>query len=716
MPFVPTSHLRLHTALVAGVLTALPMASLAQEASIDNAGQFSPLALTVGGVTNDGTTVVGSVTQSGVTSRGFTYSKGAGVQRTTMALDPSGTFINGVSGDGSRFVGSAGAGPATPVAYVTLGSVRVGRGPANQAVNGVINAASDDGNIVVGAQNNSGMNLASVWDVRDLFFNATELTDPNVTTSVANDVSADGTVVVGDATLLGGGQSGFFYDRSLGGAATMVMIGTLPGGVSFSTANAVSADGTTVVGSAQNAGFVNRAIRWTQADGIQELGDLDGTVGGITFAEGVSGDGSIIVGTGITGAGERAFRWTADTNTQNLMTLLQDEGVDLTGTVLTSAVDITPDGKYIVGVAEVDFGMGAERTAYIALYDATPDPEEAEEEEDTPAAPAAGVIFPTDFTDSANSIGTGLRFGGQAARLASDGLFFQGINTPLGGQSLGFAQAPGKFGGFVFGQGQQLLSSAPDDATTGSGGAGVTYTLPGGLLLGTGALALRHQTTSSTLGSTAEITGLGAGAFLRYGPRETGPQLMFNVTRLALEAKVDRNYRNGGAIETASGDTKGRFTGVKARFGWGMALSGATVVTPFADVSRSSAQFDGYTETGGLFRGVVSAQESRQTTVELGAQVSRQVSPKLRLSGGLSAQRFSESGTQASVAVTALNGATFGGGAFSQQSNAVRAEFGVSYDVSDAVRVTSGLSVRKGLSGASDLDEASLTVGVSFSF
>src|SRR5262245_58861883 len=95
--------------------------------------------------------------------------------------------------------------------------------------------------------------------------------------------------------------------------AAIIDVGDLFGGTSSSFANGISADGKTVVGSA-NTPADPIAFRWTISGGIQSIGDLPG---GSTrsSAYAVSSDGSVAVGEGnITSSlpasvPQQAFRW-----------------------------------------------------------------------------------------------------------------------------------------------------------------------------------------------------------------------------------------------------------------------------------------------------------------------------------------------------------------------------------------------------------------------
>jgi probable HAF family extracellular repeat protein len=120
-------------------------------------------------------------------------------------------------------------------------------------------------------------------------------------------------------------------------------LGTLPGG-GWSVAQGVSADGSVVVGVAQNAAGDDRAFRWTAAGGMQDLGG-----GNQSRAWGVSADGSVVVGRARNAAGQwRAFRWTAEGGMEDLNTTYAS--LLTNGSILGEARAISPDGRYIVGV------------------------------------------------------------------------------------------------------------------------------------------------------------------------------------------------------------------------------------------------------------------------------------------------------------------------------------------------------------------------------
>lgn len=111
--------------------------------------------------------------------------------------------------------------------------------------------------------------------------------------SRAEAVSADGSVVVG-YSIVSGDLHAFRWTQ----AAGLTDLGKgMPMGI--------SADGLTIVG----MDFSGVIVRWTQATGMVGLRNLPGGDGG--FATAVSADGSVIVGSAQNSAGHsEAFRWT----------------------------------------------------------------------------------------------------------------------------------------------------------------------------------------------------------------------------------------------------------------------------------------------------------------------------------------------------------------------------------------------------------------------
>src|SRR5262249_15234010 len=112
------------------------------------------------------------------------------------------------------------------------------------------------------------------------------------------------------------------------------------------TANAISADGTTIVGHALDG---SGAFRYTQATGFQWLSDaLTGQSDSIRFARAVDADGGLILGD--TGTNTPAVIWDSLHGARSLADVLRsDYGIDIAEDSLLSPSGISDDGTVMVG-------------------------------------------------------------------------------------------------------------------------------------------------------------------------------------------------------------------------------------------------------------------------------------------------------------------------------------------------------------------------------
>ena len=152
--------------------------------------------------------------------------------------------------------------------------------------------------------------------------------------SFGDATSRDGTVVVGESN--GSSVEPFRWTASGG----MVGLG-LPGAYPRAATADVSADGSVVVGNGLDFSLNQEAFVWTESGGYDLLGFLPG--GTSSRSVGISGDGSVIAGVANSTEGQVGFRWTEATG----MTPL---GL-VPGQTSTFPRGISDDGSVIVGVA-----------------------------------------------------------------------------------------------------------------------------------------------------------------------------------------------------------------------------------------------------------------------------------------------------------------------------------------------------------------------------
>jgi probable HAF family extracellular repeat protein len=200
-------------------------------------------------------------------------------------------------------------------------------------------AVSNDGSVVVGLGWNDCKATGFRWDAANGMVSLGSL---DGYASRANDVSADGSVIVGWDDAADGSRRGA---RWVNGVESLLSTG----GVFLGGAEAVTADGSVLVGG--NAGPQgNQAYRWTEDKGSELLGKLPGgggLAGATAFA--TTDNGKVVVGA--SGAAKRdAFVWTKATGMFKLQDYLVGLGVTgLDGWRLDTALAISADGTKIAG-------------------------------------------------------------------------------------------------------------------------------------------------------------------------------------------------------------------------------------------------------------------------------------------------------------------------------------------------------------------------------
>jgi probable HAF family extracellular repeat protein len=219
-------------------------------------------------------------------------------------LTVSGDVLSGTSFDGFRWTRDGG--------FVTHGMTQIYQYARGQAV-------SADGTYVVGYHEDpQGLQAfrhsAAGVDKLGFLHAPSQYGKPS---SEAKGISGDGQIVVGSAS--GDGGSGAWRTRAFKWTASggMVPLPFLPGGGEYNAANAISRDGSAIVGTSDLGSWPNSTFHaYILRDGhaIQSLGDLPG--GNIdATATAISDDTQFVVGTSSSANGLEAFRWSAATGT-----------------------------------------------------------------------------------------------------------------------------------------------------------------------------------------------------------------------------------------------------------------------------------------------------------------------------------------------------------------------------------------------------------------
>lgn len=323
-------------------------------------------------ISDDGRVVVGG----GGTSEGlraFRWTPETGTQILDMIPGMATARAYGVSGDGQTIVGTgrrqdaSGAGLVWSAAHGASQLAYPGSGYFTEA-----RAASGDGSMIVGFSD-SGFGTgerALLWT--DGGFEHL-IDDPGVRRSFAFDVSSDGAVIIGTLRRTTGREQAFRWTRD-SGAQTLI---GLHGDTEVTIAASVSNDGEIIGGSVIDASGHRTPVVWSDGGAtVTDLSTLPGFEASSVWT--VSGDGTVFAGQATIDKGEesvilRAVYWNDSREIFDLNEYLPTLGIDLTGWVLTTAHDMSADGRTLIGEGY----FNGVRQAWIATI---------------PSPPAAGLI------------------------------------------------------------------------------------------------------------------------------------------------------------------------------------------------------------------------------------------------------------------------------------------------------------------------------------
>jgi probable HAF family extracellular repeat protein len=325
--------------LICTLTAALVLPAAAQTASFQGLGQMpgAVFGTYASAISGDGSTILGYGWVSSSTVRAYRWR----VADHYLLLDRPGS---------SDFFGSG--------AVSFVGSVIVGENPQpNQfaafrwtPANGLMTlpmniaaAVSADGSMVAGGDN--WWKTPGQTGIFGPFPGQQDQTE-------AFGLSPDGQVAVGGAIKGSDAFGPTFHAFRWTPSSGLQDLGLTTG--TQSSANAISANGLVIVGQATDSNGFWRAFRWTASTGMQDIGTLGGPMSNATA---VNMDGTVIVGNSLatsSSGSSHAFRWTAKTGMQDLRTALQSAGVKTANKwiVLYTTDGISADGTVIVGFGQ----------------------------------------------------------------------------------------------------------------------------------------------------------------------------------------------------------------------------------------------------------------------------------------------------------------------------------------------------------------------------
>lgn len=638
--------LTLFTALPV-VAIALPFENGIGEIPTLNQGLTQPL-----DISDDGRVVVGegygyrSSGESFVGSQAFRWTLGGDVSPLGVLGDGQFSAATGVNWDGSVVVGYSGSVLGPTRAFIWTESS--GMVSLLELADGRYSVAEDvsaDGKVVVGAITDFDVpagqaSQAYRWTVAHGIQTLGSLNGGS--NSGASAVSADGTVVVGSA--VDGKWSGDQLNSSRAYRWTenegMVAL-TLPDGTYSSRASGVSANGSVVVGSINFARVVtiggeglNRAFRWTEGDGIVNLGILPGD--SISWANAVSGDGKVVVGESAStesniGGGAvytafHTFRWTDSTGMQSVEDWLRSAGVVLDADVTSSATSTNYDGSVVVGTLKVSPAVNRS-FGYVARVSTL----------------GSGLVT---LADLQNSL--------QASAIASQ-TSLSSVNVLLNGVHSRPLDRRVDIGQKAF-----WISGdwGHDDHADRSGSIGMAEV---GLGYRFNALQLNLALGEAWGGQDMDLHGRteteGAYLFIE-GLVPVVKNIWATFGGYVHEGDNDlvRAYTNGTATDFSRAKPASNTWAVRARLDWENAATIAgSAYSPYADLSYGETSMDAYTETSGGFPARFDDRKDTATELRLGVNGRHPLNSKLQLIGALEAtHRFEKEGENTTGSVIGL--------------------------------------------------------------
>jgi len=541
------------------------------------------------GVSSDGSHVIGSYISSG-DMHAFSWTQQGGLRDLGTFNGGHVSSAQGSSSDGLVVVGysSSATSPFRAFRWTKADGMQdlgtIGGSSSSTSVAYAVNAA---GNVVVGSsQTSSAASHAFRWTQTGATYGNMQDLDPvTSSTSAATGVSSNGNVVAGWSNNGLSNIHAFVWSPANG----MQDLGTFGGPTSAATA--VSSDGTAIVGWASTP-TTNHAFRYTNHDGISDLGVLPGYSSSVAY--GVNANGTVVVGMSQTGGTmKKAFRWSEISDMQSVEDWLIAKGGRplATGNNLEYAYGVSADGNIIVGSGRIN----NQNQAYIAKASDTP-----------------SIIGISDFYSSL-----------QQPLIASSALH----DNLRNGLSIDLRNNEPREGHFAF-SAQAVYTDFVSDPNGDSinGVIKLIYGISDSLRIGVGFIPGNERIKTADGGKLKENTDI-FGALLSYGDyRGDGLRARLSAAYGTGSADLTRSYLTGSGADQSAGSMEVRQFGFITDIGYGIRLLPKTLVTPHLSYEYVYTKLGAYRETGGTFPAEFDAVKIKDSFLKAGIQLQHDLS------------------------------------------------------------------------------------------
>ncbi len=653
------------------------------------------------GVSADGSVVVG-YSQAGDTYNSHAFRWADGTMTDLGTLGGSYSYAYDVSADGSVVVGDSDTVDYDYHAFRWKDGTMSDLGTLGGNYS-YTRRVSADGSVVVGYSR-----IADSYDYHAFRWKDGTMSDLGTlggSYSYANDVSADGSVVVGHSQIADSYDSHAF--RWIDG--TMSDLGTLGG--SYSTASGVSADGSVVVGYSRIAdSYDNHAFRWKDGT-MTALGSLGEATARSVNA--LSADGTVLVGQA-GGSGMMimlampsegsgiAYRWSEDSGLQSVADWVDEiGGATPSGYKLTNATGVSADGTVVLGIGQYENEFSEDGPPEIDLKSMYYEPTQT-----FWLARGNGFLSDTAAFDrsviqaGSASLSTALA----ATNLALEGAHHRTL--------LNMGIKVGSTGWFAWSTADAAKNDYTDTtsylAETGIGRDIGDYRI--GIAVGT-----TKSQQDWDLGGNAEFNGdYVLAEIARAFPIAGGSSIEASLLGYyaTFDTELNRAYASGAGTDISTGRPDLQSAAIKARLDWVNAKTlGNVSLSPYAALTMTNAKVDGYTETGGAFPATYGDASSDGGDLRIGSAFTFETSNMISVRLGAEAvHQFQSDGQAVNGGVAGLYSFNLAGE--ERKSSWARVTLDADYALSPVSTLTGGLS----MSTQGSQPTVGLTVGLRAAF